>query len=42
MVLGGAVTFMKLAVIDSIADLEVLGSKSFDVILSLNCSMKEH
>lgn len=32
----------KLAVINSITDLEVLGSTSFDVTLSLNCWMKEH
>lgn len=36
------VKFKKLAVINSITDLEVLDSKSFDVTLSLNCWMREH
>ena len=37
-----AAKFKKLAVINSITDLEVLNSKSFDVTLSLNCWMREH
>jgi hypothetical protein len=36
------VKFKKLAVINSITDLEVLDSKSFDVTLSLNCWTREH